>query len=507
MKLYSNKQRWKKFLIILGLAIVGIIFYFTSNLVSNFKKAELEKVQLWSEAIKKKAELVKLTNAAFEELSQNESEKVKLWASATKEFKKSLSDFGFALEIIQNNKNIPLILTDKKGSYLSHKNFDNINEIPNSKIQTFIDSICLIWEKQNPPIVIQYFEQREQKIFYSNSKKYFQLQVQRDSLLSAFSEELLTNIAQLPLVFWSNEGDSLIISNVIDRFSSKTEADAFILEMKSNNKPIKVSLGPSRTGTIYHNNSDVLLLLKYAPLVTLIVIAFFLLISYLSFSSFRKAEQNQVWAGMAKETAHQLGTPLSSLQGWIEILKDNGSSNTEAYKEMEKDINRLTMVSERFSKIGSKVELIPTEILSFFNTYLEYMQKRIPKTVALSTDFGDEPIIARINTPLFSWVIENIMKNAADAMDGNGELKISFHTKLLNLHIMIEDSGKGIPSSMQKTIFEPGYTTKDRGWGLGLSLAKRIIEGHHEGKIQVKSSKKDKGTTMELIIPIFTEKK
>ena len=204
---------------------------------------------------------------------------------------------------------------------------------------------------------------------------------------------------------------------------------------------------------------------------------------------------------MAKETAHQLGTPLSSLQGWIELLRDKNLGDQEAFLEMEKDIKRLTMVSERFSKIGSKVDMVTTDLVSFFNTYLEYMQKRIPKSVKLTTNLGEESLPAKINTPLFSWVIENIMKNAADAMEGQGELKISLTKSSTDLHVLIEDNGRGMSSSIQKTIFEPGYTTKERGWGLGLSLAKRIVEGQHGGRILVKYSKKDVGTGIEIILP------
>lgn len=501
MKLYSKKQQWKKILFIIGISIIGSILWGTSVIVEDLKKAELEKIKLWSQAIKKKASLVNLTNSAFYELAENERNKVLLWARATKEFHKSLSDFGLALEIIQNNSNIPLVLTDKNGVYVSHKNLPLIDSVEINNRQRLIDSLCNNWSLQNQPIEFNYYQDRIQKIYYSNSSKYFQLQISRDSLLNAFSEDLLNNIAQLPVVFWSNEGDTLIASNVIDRQTKKSDADNLILEMKNNNTPIEIYLDESRSGNIYFNNSPILLLLKYVPLLTLIIISFFLLISYLSFSSFRKAEQNQVWAGMAKETAHQLGTPISSLQGWIALLKETDNSNSEAFLEMEKDINRLSIVSERFSKIGSKVDKQPTNIIKFFDNHLIYMKKRIPKSIEIDSHYQFDNMMVNINAPLFSWVIENIMKNAADAMDGNGLLNISISKNLKDIVIQIKDNGKGIPSSFQKTIFEPGYTTKERGWGLGLSLSKRIVEGHHDGKIYVKSSKKGVGTTMELILP------
>ena len=289
----------------------------------------MRKIQLWSQAVKKKAELVRLTNDAFNQLSINESEKVLFWAQATKELEKPLNDFGFALQIIQNNKDIPLILTNEKGEYVSHKNFDLATDN-----QDLVDSLCNVWSKQNSPIEINYFESRRQKIFYTNSSNYFKLQLLRDSLLDAFSNEIMNNIAQLPVIFWNDEGDSLIASNIVGSSTPKEDVATQMMNMSKNNPPIEVVLGQNNKGKVYYNNSAILFQLQYYPFLTLIIIALYLLIAYLSFSSFRKAEQNQVWAGMAKETAHQLGTPLSSLQGWIAVLKEEGIKH-EAFMEME----------------------------------------------------------------------------------------------------------------------------------------------------------------------------
>ena len=501
MKLYSKKQRWKKILLLAGILIIGIIFWLTSILVSNVKVSELEKIRFWSEAVKKKAELVRLTNIAFQELSQNETNNVYLWARATKEFQKSLNDFGLALEIIQKNNNIPLILTDNNGIYISHKNIDLLDISDSKKRQGKSDSITLKWASQNKPIEFNYYKNRVQRIFYSNSSKYFQLQSQRDSLINSFSKEIMNNIAQLPVVFWSQSGDSLIASNVINKKMKRLEMDLIIQKMSENNNPVEIYLGNNDNGVIYYSNSKILFQLQYFPLLTLLIVALFLLVSYLSFSSFRRSEQNQVWAGMAKETAHQLGTPLSSLYGWITLLKESGQENSEAFIEMEKDIERLTVVSERFSKIGSSVEIIETDLVEFFNNYISYMKKRIPKTVELNMEFLNQPLHALINAPLFSWVIENVIKNAADAMEGNGNIFLNIEKQQNSIVIKVKDNGKGIPSSIQKTIFQPGYTTKDRGWGLGLSLAKRIVEGHHNGKIYISSSKKGIGTVVEITLP------
>ena len=502
MKLYSKKQRWKKILLFSGLGIIGVIFWLTSSLVSNVKTSELEKIRLWSQAIKKKAELVRLTNVAFEELAQNETENVYLWARATKEFQKSLSDFGLALEIIQRNNNIPLILTDDKGQYISHKNLTILDNVVSDKCQIITDSITQSWSRQNAPIQFNYFENRVQKIHYSNSPKYFLLQRQRDSLLNSFSIEIMNNIAMLPVVFWSQTKDSLIASNVISNNMDSIMVRNTVNKMKENNQPVEINLGDNQKGIIYYNDSKILFQLQYFPIFTLLIIALFLLVSYLSFSSFRRSEQNQVWAGMAKETAHQLGTPLSSLHGWITLLKEDNNVTKEALIEMEKDIERLSVVSDRFSKIGSKVDIVKTDLVLFFTHYTDYMKKRIPKTVTLITDYKSEKMYANINAPLFSWVIENLIKNAADALDGEGKIYLSIEKTSKSTVIKVEDNGKGIPIPIQKTIFQPGYTTKERGWGLGLSLAKRIVEGHHNGKIEIISSKEKKGTIIGVTLPL-----
>ena len=253
MKLYSNKQRWKQILLVIGVAIVGLIIWLTSTIANNVKKAELEKIQLWSQAVKKKAELVRLTNDAFNQLSINESEKVLFWAQATKELEKPLNDFGFALQIIQNNKDIPLILTNEKGAYVSHKNFDLVTDN-----QNLVDSLCNVWSKQNSPIEINYFESRRQKIFYTNSSNYFKLQLLRDSLLDAFSNEIMNNIAQLPVIFWNDEGDSLIASNIVGSSTPKEDVATQMMNMSKNNPPIEVVLGQNNKGKVYYNNSAIL---------------------------------------------------------------------------------------------------------------------------------------------------------------------------------------------------------------------------------------------------------
>ena len=506
MKLYSTKQKWKLVLSISGLVIVVLIFFVTSYIVSNVKKAERQKIKLWSQSIQKKAALVKLTNQSFNALEQKEKEKIKLWAEATRELGKVREDYGLAMSIIKSNldtispnENIPIILTNDKKEIISYANLPALDKIkgePKDK-KTIIDSLIKQWKKINTPIEINYLKGKSQILYYSYSQEFYDLQNRRDSLIESFNTDLIKNTALVPVIFIDSK------TNEVNETNIKTnDIEKSLKRMKLENEPIEIDLGSGNNGIVYYNNSTTLIQLQYFPIFILVVIAIFLIISYILFSIFRKAEQNQVWAGMAKETAHQLGTPLSSLQGWIEILKEKDFQDREPFIEMEKDINRLTVVSERFSKIGSKVKLSEIEIHNFIKSYIGYMQKRIPKTVKINIDFSYEKLIAKINTPLFSWVIENVLKNAADAMGGRGEINLLVSKKNNQISKEIIDKGRGIPLSKFKTIFEPGYTTKDRGWGLGLSLAKRIIEGHHKGKIHVKASKIYVGTTIEILLPI-----
>jgi signal transduction histidine kinase len=241
--------------------------------------------------------------------------------------------------------------------------------------------------------------------------------------------------------------------------------------------------------------------MRFFPLAQILIIAVFLVIAYLLFSYARNAEQNRVWAGMAKETAHQIGTPLSSIMAWMELLKMGAGDTNQAAEEIEKDINRLDVITERFSKIGSTPKLEQNDIVKIIHESIEYLKPRSPKKVNYNIDIAKNlEIFIPVNKALFSWVIENICKNAIDAMEGEGTISLMIKEESKNLIIDIIDTGKGISITEQKAIFNPGYTSKKRGWGLGLSLSKRIIRDYHKGKIFVKSSALGKGSTFRIIM-------
>lgn len=274
-------------------------------------------------------------------------------------------------------------------------------------------------------------------------------------------------------------------------------------EMQSNgNDTIIIDFSDQNKQYIYFENSTLLSQLKTFPVYQLVIISLFLLVSYLAFNASRRSEQNRVWVGLAKETAHQLGTPISSLLAWVDLFKTSeGNIDKQLISEMEHDVKRLERVTERFSKIGSEPVLKNENVEEVLEKSVEYLKNRVSKKVSFSIDSSKAPNPhAQVNVPLFEWVIENLCKNAIDAMDGEGSISFTVNQTSRKLYIDVRDTGKGIPSSNFKTVFKPGFTTKKRGWGLGLSLVKRIVEGYHKGSIFVKASVVGKGTIFRIVL-------
>lgn len=303
-------------------------------------------------------------------------------------------------------------------------------------------------------------------------------------------------------VILTDESDNIIASRNFDinRIKEPGFLNKNLEKIKQKNEPIKIDLDNDHFNLVYYKDSIILTMLIYYPFMQVGIIILFILVSYLAFSSSRKAEQNQVWVGLSKETAHQLGTPTSSLAGWIEILQQKYPEIT-INRELALDVERLEKVTERFSRIGSKPSLTNENILALIRQTVDYLKTRSSSKIIFTLGFNPEPEVRiQVNATLFEWVIENISKNAIDAMEGNGEITYRVTETEKNVIIDISDTGKGIPKSALKKIFNPGYTTKQRGWGLGLSLAKRIIEENHNGKIFVKHSEVGKGSSIRIIM-------
>lgn len=315
---------------------------------------------------------------------------------------------------------------------------------------------------------------------------------------------LIENSKDIPMIAVT-EKDSIFDHYNLDTFkiaNDKNYLNRKLEEFKSLNDPIvwQNPSNPNQNNLVYYGESSLLKQIRYFPIIQLIVVALFIIVTLIAVSIRNKSTQNQVWAGMAKETAHQLGTPLSSLQGWVEMLKESQGAETIA-AEMSKDIERLKLVSDRFGKIGSSPKLEETNVIQQVEQMVAFIQRRATYRVSFTINtFGENRIFARMNPPLFDWVIENLLKNALDAMEGKGSINIDLKDENNQVTIDIRDTGKGISKQNLPNVFKPGFTTKKRGWGLGLSLSKRIIEQYHKGQLYVKKSEPGKGTTFRIVI-------
>lgn len=307
---------------------------------------------------------------------------------------------------------------------------------------------------------------------------------------------LLNNNTSIPLIL-TDELNNYLDGRNIDSLDLKDpeKTKKLIQTFKNQNEPIKIAYDENKYRYLYYGNSPMLSKLKYYPIALLLIIILFALLVFNFYKTSKIATQNKLWAGMAKETAHQIGTPLSSLIGWLEIMKSNNIDET-IVTEIEKDITRLQTITDRFSKVGSEPVLELKDIIEETQLSFEYLKSRFSNQVDFQFNAPDKKIIVSLNSALHSWTIENMIKNAIDAMKGKGSLTLDIIEADKTVAIFISDTGKGIPKNQFKKIFEPGFTTKKRGWGLGLSLTKRIVEEYHKGKIKVEHSEIGKGTTM-----------
>ncbi|MBN1989028.1 MAG: HAMP domain-containing histidine kinase [Bacteroidales bacterium] len=326
--------------------------------------------------------------------------------------------------------------------------------------------------------------------------------LERNDLDYSFILKVMEDNTTVPVIQTDENNTVLYTLNIPSKkVDTPEKQEKMLAKMKKSKEPIDVTFLDGNKNYVYYQDSTTLLRLTYYPYIQLSVIMLFIGIAYFAFSQSRKAEQDRVWAGMAKETAHQLGTPTSSLLACVDILKE-GNARPDITLEIEKDVLRLEKIATRFSKIGSEPKLIPQNVISVLNSSIEYLQTRISTKIAITIGYDkSDSIIAKLNATLFEWVIENVVKNAADAIQGSGEIHFKITDNVQVVYIDITDTGRGIPKSKQKTIFQPGYTTKQRGWGLGLTLSKRIIEDYHGGKIFVNYSEVNKGSSFRVVIP------
>ncbi len=400
--IYEMKRSGIISFLMVSVLVIAIFLYYSNSLVKNLSEQERSRMQIWADATK---EIVRTSDSDVADHS---------------------SSIDFLLSIIEDNDNIPVLLTDAEGNIIMHRNFNLPEKIDDAS-----------------------------PLFISDAN--------RDYLVRKYEK------------------------------------------LKGSSNVIVIDVGDSGKQYLYYEDSDLLRSLSLYPYVQLMVLLIFVGMVYYAVSSTKKAEQNKVWVGLSKETAHQLGTPISSLAAWMELLGDM-DVDKNVLEEMSKDVNRLSTIASRFSKIGSTPSMNHENVDSVVIKASEYMSTRISKQIKFNILPSEDELISNMSAPLFEWVMENIIKNAIDAMDGKGSLTISVYKERNYAVIDVTDTGKGIAKKNQKAVFRPGYTTKNRGWGLGLTLAKRIVEEYHKGEIFVKRSEIGVGSTFTIMIPLVSDK-
>ena len=496
--LYTHKNRWKWALAVMAILIITASLWYTNRMVKSIAEQETRQVKMWAAAMEQQSVMMKSTEEFFNKVSEQEQLRVDLLANAYRKVVdiNGNENIGIYLNIIQNNISIPLIITDGNGNIIISSNLPEIQ-----KGKTKFDAEMKEAYSKFEPIKIDPGYGTVQYLYYNESNIYTDLKAVLDEMNRHFVEEITLNSVGAPVIITDATQTEVLSFGNLD--SLQMQDSNFVTHqldiMRAENDPLEIDFIDTGKAFIFYRTSDLVHQTRYFPIILIVIFALFLFIAYMLFSSARRSEQNQVWAGMAKETAHQLGTPLSSLMGWIELMKLQEEPFVGT-QEMEKDIERLQIVTDRFSKIGSVPVLEPTNIIYLIEDTMDYLQKRFSKKFEFEINLPKESLIVPLIPSLFRWVLENLTKNAIDAMGDHGKVTVNLIEEGDEIFIDLSDTGKGIAKSKIKQVFNPGYTSKKRGWGLGLSLAKRIIEDYHKGKIFVKSSVVGQGTTFRIVL-------
>ncbi|NLJ83140.1 MAG: HAMP domain-containing histidine kinase [Bacteroidales bacterium] len=494
----TSYAKWKWIFFAVALIVFTLTIWYSNILIDNIAQDERNKIKIWANAIQRKASLVKYTNEFFEKIQIEEQNKAKVMAKAFERINTATpyEDISFYTELISKEQTIPYILADKDGNISATKNLDKSYL---ASINTPQKLKKVLQEENYDTIRINYYKDFYIYLYYKESHIYTQLRDVFNDLLVSFLTEIVENSSNVPVIVTDSSKTKVIAFGNIDTSLLTTPLlwSETIKTMESEKKPIKISLSAEHEGFVFYQESYLLKRLRYFPIIQIILVVIFFIVAYILFSFAWHSEQNKVWVGMSKETAHQLGTPLSSLMAWAEILRSE-NVNPEIINEIEKDITRLEVITQRFSKIGSTPNLSDENIQEVICDFIEYFKNRTPDKITFDLKFPKKPIYIHINKYLFEWVIENLCKNAVDAMNGEGVITILLIEEKKHVLIDVIDSGKGINTKNQKNIFKPGFTTKNRGWGLGLTLTQRIIKNYHKGSIDVKTSIPNKETILRI---------
>ncbi len=488
----SPRAKWIVLAITVGLSIFAL--WEINNIATQIRHSEKQKVSLWAQAISQKAQLVSYSDEFFKQVGIDERRKIQMYNDILQSFNTDqATDMRFSLAYVNyivDSCKTDLIITDA----------DNIITVPQEMSGQRLQGHLLEEFSKNPPFHYKIWGM-PMTLYYKESHTYRELRHVLDGFMKSFLSEITNNSVFVPVVITDGTMQCPLGFGNLDESSIDTreKLSVTLQRMQRENPPIKITLPDSQRAYVFYESTPLLKALNWVPVLYVFILMVLVLISYNLFRTARSMEQNRIWVGMAKETAHQLGTPISSLIAWTDYME--GKTFDEKYSsEIRKDLARLETITHRFSKIGSVPELKEENLCEVVENAISYLKTRSPKTIEFQTGFPEGEVKVPINRYLFEWVIENLCKNAIDAMEGSGIFSIIVSDDSKHIYLDISDTGKGIPTSVQKHIFESGYTTKQRGWGLGLSLARRIINEYHRGKIFLKYSVVGQGTVFRIVL-------
>ena len=485
------KRRLKWILLALTVALALLALWQVQKIAATIRAEDQDKVRMWAAAVSQRARMVEATQRFFDEATLDEHRKMEMYTNILQSFNDPDmgTDLKFSLAYVN------YIIDSSRTQIIIANSRDSIITVPQELAGQKLEGALLEEYSVNPPFQYKIWGM-PMTLYYKESQYYTQLREVLDGLMRSLLTDITQNSVKVPVLVVDSAHSRVLASGNMDKM--KVESGRWKEEFS--NDPIEIILPDGARAYVYYADTDLLRSLRWLPLFYFFIAAVLLVVSYYLFRTARSDEQNRIWVGMAKETAHQLGTPLSSLMAWTELLQ--GKVLTDQYSaEIQKDIHRLETITHRFSKIGSVPELKDESVSEAVRATVAYLQGRLPRKVQIITSLPEEdPLIAPLNRYLFEWVIENLCKNAADAMDGAGTITIVASQDVRKIYLDISDTGRGMSPSVQRRIFDSGFTTKSRGWGLGLPLARRIINQYHRGRLFLKYSVPGQGSTFRIVI-------
>lgn len=481
------KNNLKYILLTLTILLALAALWQVQRIANEIRREEQDKVRLWANAISQRAHMLEATQQFFAQATLDEHRKMQMYTDILQSFNDPdlSTDLRFSLAYVNyivDSSHTPIIITTARDSIIS---------VPQELAGQKLEGDLLEEYSLNPPFHYTIWGMK-MTLYYKESQYYTQLRQVLDGFTRSFLMDITQSSVKVPVL-------------VVDSVSSKVLAygnlnPKHIKQMRFRNDPISIGLPDGGRALVYYEDTLLLRSLQWLPLFYLFIAIVLIVVSYNLLRTARTAEQNRIWAGLAKETAHQLGTPISSLTGWIEYLQ--GKELTPQYaSEIGKDLRRLETITQRFSKIGSLPELQESDVREATLAAVGYLQSRSPRRIRFEVTFPDgEPFLAPLNPSLYGWVVENLCKNAIDAMEGEGNVTITASQDARKIYIDISDTGRGMSPTVQKHIFDSGFTTKTRGWGLGLPLARRIVNQYHRGRLYLKYSIPGQGTCFRIVL-------